>query len=90
MSSNQTPSAPGSRWRLVSAFVAATAFAAGLAALLVNISGRKAEALNPTFRVVELTDETVDPATWGKDFPVQYDLYLKTAEMTRDFEILEA
>src|SRR5688572_33074211 len=39
--------------------VLATVF--GLA-LLVNIFQRKQEARNPFFRVVELTDDTVDPA----------------------------
>jgi nitrite reductase (cytochrome c-552) len=57
--------------------VAATVF--GLA-LLVNIFQRKQEARNPFFRVVELTDDTVDPAIWGKNFPLQYDDYLKTID----------
>src|SRR5215216_4349721 len=37
-------------------------------------------ALDPylTGRVVELTDDTVDPALWGKNFPLQYDGYLRT------------
>ena len=46
--------------------------------LLVNIFERKQEAKNPFFRVVELTDETDDPAVWGKNFPLQYDGYLRT------------
>jgi nitrite reductase (cytochrome c-552) len=57
--------------------------AAGAAALLVNISHRKSEAMNPFFRVVELTDDTVDPAIWGKNFPLQYDGYLRTVDQTR-------
>ena len=51
---------------------------AAIAALLVNIMERKGEAQNSFFRVVELTDETVDPAIWGKNFPLQYDAYLRT------------
>jgi nitrite reductase (cytochrome c-552) len=62
-------------------------FAAGLAAsataLLVNIMERKQEARNPFFRVVELTDETEDPAIWGKNFPIQYDGYLRTVDQQR-------
>ena len=50
---------------------------AAIAALLVNIMERKGEAQNSFFRVVELTDETVDPAIWGKNFPLQYDGYLR-------------
>ena len=54
-----------------------------LLALLVNIFQRKQEARNPFFRVVELTDDTVDPAIWGKNFPLQYDDYLKTTDQVR-------
>lgn len=57
------------------------AFGAG--ALLVNISERKSEAKNPFFRVVELTDETEDPAIWGQNFPYQYDSYKRTVDQTR-------
>jgi nitrite reductase (cytochrome c-552) len=52
-------------------------------ALLVNIFQRKQEARNPFFRVVELTDDTVDPSIWGKNFPLQYDGYLKTVDQVR-------
>jgi nitrite reductase (cytochrome c-552) len=68
-------------------FAAATAVAALVAigglALLVNIMEHKQEAKNPFFRVVELTDDTEDPAIWGKNFPVQYDAYLKTVDQVR-------
>ncbi len=57
--------------------------AAGVAALLVNISNRKHEAQNPYFRVVELTETTVDPAIWGKNFPGQYDGYRRTVDQIR-------
>lgn len=52
-------------------------------ALLVNIFERKSEEKNPFYRVVEITDEIDDPAIWGKNFPHQYDSYLRTADMTR-------
>jgi nitrite reductase (cytochrome c-552) len=61
----------------------AAAVAAGSAALLVSIFQRKGEARNPFYRVVELTDETVDPAVWGKNFPSQYDGYRRTVDMVR-------
>src|SRR6187549_3337095 len=51
--------------------------------LLVNIFERKQEARNPFFRVVELTDDTEDPAVWGKNFPLQYDAYLRTVDQQR-------
>ncbi len=51
--------------------------------LLVNIFERKQEAKNPFFRVVELTNETEDPAVWGKNFPQQYDGYLRSVDQQR-------
>ncbi len=66
---------------LVAVVSGAAAFGAG--ALLLNINERKEEAKNPFFRVVELTDETEDPAVWGKNFPLQYDSYKRTADQTR-------
>lgn len=68
---------------LILAAVVSAAAAAGAAALLVNIFERKHEAKNPFFRVVEITDETDDPAVWGKNFPLQYDQYLRTADQVR-------
>ena len=66
----------------LTALVAAVA-AAGMTALLVNIMERKQEARDPFFRVVELTDEIDDPAVWGKNFPFQYDSYLRTVDQVR-------
>jgi nitrite reductase (cytochrome c-552) len=81
VNNDTTPATPRRRFLFGGLLFVAVALAAGLAALLVNISDRKHEAKNPTVRVVELTDETDDPAVWGKNFPVEYDLYRKTAEM---------
>jgi nitrite reductase (cytochrome c-552) len=55
----------------------------GITALLVNIFEKKQEARSPFFRVVELTDDTDDPAVWGKNFPLQYDSYKRTADQQR-------
>jgi len=52
-------------------------------ALLMNIFERKQEARNPFYRVVELTDDTEDPAVWGKNFPLQYDDYKRTVDQVR-------
>src|SRR5688500_14952594 len=59
------------------------AITAGVTALLVNIFEHKQEARNPFYRVVELDDETVDPAIWGKNFPLQYDGYRRTVDQVR-------
>jgi nitrite reductase (cytochrome c-552) len=70
------------RLLFITAGMAAVA-AIAVAALLVNIVEHKQEAKNPFYRVVELNDTIDDPAVWGKDFPMQYDLYLRTVDMER-------
>ena len=79
-----TPSEPPrrrftGRW-LVAAGVLSAVAAVGLAALLTTIFERRQEAREPFYRVVELTDTTTDPAIWGRNFPLQYDAYLRTVD----------
>lgn len=82
MSQNKKALIPKKRTLL--ATVILTAFITmGLAALLVNIFERKQEARNTFFQVVELDDNTVDPAVWGKNFPLQYDSYKRTVDQQR-------
>jgi len=50
-----------------------------LLALLTNIFERRQEARQPFVRVVEVTEETMDPKPWGQNWPHEYDSYLKTA-----------
>ena len=57
--------------------------AAAIAGLLVNIFERQQEARDPFFQVVQLDDETTDPAVWGRNFPLQYDDYKRTVDMQR-------
>jgi nitrite reductase (cytochrome c-552) len=74
----------GAATRTMLITIAVTALiTAGVAALLVNIFERKQEARQTFFRVVELTDDTEDPALWGKNFPLQYDAYLRTVDQQR-------
>ena len=61
----------------------ATLVAVGAMLLFTNILQHKQEAKNPFFRVVELDDKTTDPAVWGKNFPLQYDDYLRTVDQVR-------
>jgi nitrite reductase (cytochrome c-552) len=77
------PRAPARRGLVVAVAVAAALAAAAVTALLVNIMERKQEARNPFFHVVELDDRTEDPAVWGKNFPLQYDAYLRTVDQQR-------
>jgi nitrite reductase (cytochrome c-552) len=67
---------------LIAALVAAGAGAL-ITALLVNIFERKQEARNPFYRVVALDDTTESAEVWGKNFPLQYDGYLRTVDQVR-------
>lgn len=73
----------GSRKTLLLTGLAAALAAAGATAMLVNIFERKQEARNPFYRVIELNDTIDDPALWGKNFPMQYDAYLRTVDQER-------
>jgi nitrite reductase (cytochrome c-552) len=80
MTDNPTPllSRPMVRMGLIAA-------GAALATVLVmslyaNITNRKAEAKQTSFKLVDLDEKTVDPEVWGKNFPRQYDAYLRTAD----------
>ena len=44
-----------------------------LLALLTNIFERKQEARQPFVRLVEVTEDTMDPKVWGQNWPLQYD-----------------
>lgn len=88
MAENETEEKTTSRKRYslkLLVLVGALAFVAALGgiALLMNIMERKQEARTPFFRVVELTDDTDDPAIWGKNFPLQYDGYKRTVDQVR-------
>ena len=71
------------RKRILLIGAVAAALAVGMAALLVNIFERKQEAARPFFAVVQLTEETEDPAIWGRNFPLQYDGYRRTVDQQR-------
>lgn len=70
-------------WRITGAVLVAVLATAAVAALLVNIFERKQEAKSTFFSVVELNENIDDPAVWAKNFPLQYDDYLKTVDQTR-------
>ncbi|HEU4385084.1 MAG TPA: ammonia-forming cytochrome c nitrite reductase subunit c552 [Anaeromyxobacteraceae bacterium] len=56
--------------------------AIGVAALLVNIAERKEQAKHTFVKLVEVTDNDVDPAKWGTNWPREYDGYKRTSEPT--------
>ncbi len=55
----------------------------GVMFLLQNINARKDEARQDVFRVVDLSEDVVDPAEWGKNYPRQYDSYQRTVDIER-------
>lgn len=63
--------------------VAGILAAGGVFALLNNITTRKEESRVSYFKVVDLTDDTTDPAEWGKNFPIQFEDYKKTVDQVR-------
>lgn len=83
MNTSSSPARRGSISRFVLAAICAAVAAAGALALLMNIFERKQEAKVPFFKVVEITDDTTDPAVWGKNFPLQYDSYRRTVDQIR-------
>jgi nitrite reductase (cytochrome c-552) len=65
------------------ALVLAIALAtAAITALLVNMFTRKQEARQPFVRLVEVNETSTDPAQWGKNWPREYDSYLRTVDAT--------
>lgn len=67
-------------WVLVVLFAVAT-----LAALMLlgNVAKRRLEARQVVFQVTKLDETVDDPAEWGKNYPRQYDAYLRTADTQR-------
>ena len=76
---NSAQGASGRRTTLLVVITAVLTIA--VVALLVNIFERKQEAKNTFVRVVDISDDTEDPAVWGKNFPAEYETFMKTAEM---------
>ncbi len=68
---------------LIGLLVVVAIAAAAATAMLTNIFDRKQEAKTTTTRLVEVTQDTTDPAKWAPNWPKQYDSYLLTAQPTR-------
>jgi nitrite reductase (cytochrome c-552) len=60
---------------LVLVFAAAAVFL-----LFLNIRQRKTEALAYPLKVAEIRDGELDPAAWGRNFPLEYDSFKRTSE----------
>jgi nitrite reductase (cytochrome c-552) len=83
MTASQPKSKPRRTWLwIVAAFVVGAIVFGGIAYLLSNIQTRKAEAVEYPLKVVEISDTELDPAVWGKNFPREYDSFMKTQDDT--------
>jgi nitrite reductase (cytochrome c-552) len=69
------------KWFALTAIIAGAA-AVGIAMLLITMFQRKTEAKNPYVRLVEVTENTTDPIQWAKNWPRQYDGYMRTVDLT--------
>lgn len=68
---------------LLAVVVAVTALATVVVtALLIDIFDKKHEGSTQFARVVDLDETVVDPEIWGKNFPIQYQDYLRTSEFS--------
>jgi nitrite reductase (cytochrome c-552) len=79
----RTPSKKARTGLFVGVVLVCAITAALITALLVTVVQRKVEATNPWVRVVEVTENTTDPAVWAKNWPNQFDTYQRTSESTR-------
>jgi nitrite reductase (cytochrome c-552) len=70
-----------SRWTYIGLGVAVALATFVVTVLLVNVNERKREARDVFVEVVKLTEDTVEPAEWGKNFPREYDGFKRTREM---------
>jgi nitrite reductase (cytochrome c-552) len=62
----------------VAFFAGMLALTIGVAALLLNISERQQEARQYPLQVVEIAEDEIDPAVWGRNFPFHYDRFMMT------------
>ena len=72
-----------STFSVIAAIAIVAVATAAVTALLVNIFERKSEARQTYVQLVEVTEDTTDPAEWGKNWPKQYDSYKRTAISTK-------
>ncbi len=60
-----------------------TVLALGISALLVNIMEKKNEAKQTFLKIADISDDEENPAEWGKNFPLQFEGYMKTVDQVR-------
>lgn len=86
--STEKKARPGDPSRRIKALIAgaialAMVATVGVALLLINIVERRHEGQDKFVQVAAIDENTVDPAIWGRNFPLQYDMYQRTEEMNK-------
>ncbi len=82
MTQSNQPQRRTSRLLLAGAFILGAALMFAVAALLVNINQRQSEAREFPAQIVKIADDELDPAVWGKNFPREYESFMKTQDDT--------
>lgn len=72
-----------SRWTYLALSAGVALATALITLLLVNISERKQEGRQAYLELARLTEDTLDPLEWGKNFPREYDGYKRTVDTHR-------
>lgn len=70
-------------WFLGAVFLAAAGAGAGVVALLINIHEKQEQGRQYPLMLTKLSDDDVNPESWGKNFPSEYDSYQKMVETER-------
>ncbi len=73
----------GSPWFYIVTITAVALATIGVMFLGQNIVERRAEGERAYYEIEKLDETTVDPALWGRNFPRQYDSYLRTVDTER-------
>ena len=63
-------------------FAAGAIIFAGLAALLLNVLEHKTEAQEYPLQIVRIESDELDPQVWGRNFPREYNTFVKTEDST--------
>ncbi len=82
MSSSSTP-VGRNKWFYATVIGIVAVATVAVMLLMENIAQRKEEARQHVFKVVEITEDTIDPVMWGKNYPRQYDGYKRTVDVER-------
>lgn len=71
------------RWTYIGLSAAGAVATFLVTMLLMNIGDRKQEARQSYLEIARLTEDTIDPAEWGKNFPREFDGYKRTVDIQR-------